>query len=316
MKRNLITKLFAAMIGISAVFSGISSAFAAETPDFSQKASLTLEYAVDGSKIASIPVRLYRVADIQIDGDGSVSFSRSGDFSDYPIELSGKRTTEEWDALAQTLYAYSQADSIEPSASGVSGSDGKLVFSDLSCGMYLIGSDPIVYENQNVYFSPALVSLPGKSDGETWSYEQTVFPKGKLSTPSEKEIDYKVVKQWVNSTGTPLPNSVTVQILKNGVVQSTQTLSPDNDWMYSWVAKDDGSVWSVVEKDVPEGYTVTVEGNNTTFLVTNTFVNPPVTPPTTGDSLDLRPLVWVMALTGMGMILFALFRKRRYMNED
>lgn len=303
------------MIGILAALSALPLAVAAETPDLSIKCDLTLEYVVDGSRIAGIPVRLYRVADVHIDESGAVSFSLSGDFSDYPVEPSGRRTTEEWDALAQTLYAYAQADQIAPTADGVSGSDGKLIFSDLSCGMYLIGSGQIVYNNQIVRFSPALVSLPGRSDDEQWSYEQTVLPKGTLSTPSEKEITYKVVKQWINSEGTNLPNSVTVQILKDGVVQSTQTLSPDSDWMYSWVAKDDGSVWSVVEKDVPEGYTVIYEGTRTTLLVTNTYQGPPPPPPITGDSLELIPLVWILALSGMALILFGLYQKRWYRNE-
>ena len=66
------------------------------------------------------------------------------------------------------------------------------------------------------------------------------------------------------------PESIVVQLLCGGKVYDTVTLSQDNSWRYQWENLSAGCAWSVVEKTVPDGYTVTVDRQGLTFLVTNT----------------------------------------------
>lgn len=48
------------------------------------------------------------------------------------------------------------------------------------------------------------------------------------------------------------------------------TLSAGNGWSHTWSGLDDGCTWTVVEKEC-EGYTVRVEREGITFVMTNTY---------------------------------------------
>ncbi len=61
-----------------------------------------------------------------------------------------------------------------------------------------------------------------------------------------------------------------MQLLRDGKVFDTVTLSAANDWRYTWDELDESSKWTVVEKEL-EDYTVLVTQEGTTFVVTNTY---------------------------------------------
>ena len=92
-------------------------------------------------------------------------------------------------------------------------------------------------------------------------------------TPDEKdEITYKVLKLWKDQGYTEYrPISITVDIYRNGELNHTVRLSGENNWAYSWSAEDDGSIWTVIEREIPEGYIMSVEKRSTAFILTNTF---------------------------------------------
>lgn len=284
-------------------------ALAENKPDLTQQASLKLQYAMDGSNISDVTAKIYCIANINED----ITFTFCNKFENYKIELNHVRTVEEWDALAQTLAAYCAADGISPDRVGVSGKDGVLYVDKLQCGMYLIVSSQVQMDGNIVNFSPALVSLPNRDEKGEWYHDVTVVPKGKQFTPSDDEVTYKVIKHWKNDNAVSRPKNIEIAIVKDGKVQSHQILSSANNWTYSWSAKDDGSVWSVVEVDIPNKYTVTTEKNNTTFIVTNTGKDPQV--PDTGDENDLLPYILLMALSGMVLILFGMFKKKFSKNK-
>ena len=78
---------------------------------------------------------------------------------------------------------------------------------------------------------PVMIYLPGLRNGR-WIYDVDAnvkydqVPQGSGNSITE----IKVVKIWANQEGEELPLQVTVQLLKDGEVWDTVTLSEDNSW--------------------------------------------------------------------------------------
>ena len=72
------------------------------------------------------------------------------------------------------------------------------------------------------------------------------------------------------------PTEIVVDLLKNGEVYDTVTLSEENGWSYNWDklprynADGTRAEWTMTEQTV-EDYTVLIEKNGITFTVTNTY---------------------------------------------
>ena len=115
-----------------------------------------------------------------------------------------------------------------------------------------------------------------------------------------------MVKLWKDYGYTQQrPGSVTVDILKNGTVHSTQILSPDNGWSYTLTVPDDGSLWQAVERNVAENYTVTcVDDGSGGIVITNTYRYGDEDVPATGHTILIR--LYIMLLCSGGCILLLL----------
>ena len=165
---------------------------------------------------------------------------------------------------------------------------------------------------------PFLLTVPSQDAEGAWNYQTEADVKYETSVPEKGETEYKVVKYWVgDGSGIARPVRITVDILKDGVLFDTQTLTAENNWSYSWTAEDNGSVWQVVEREIPEHYTVKVEKNKTMFLLTNTYTgDTPEEVPKTGDSsVPLLP-VTLLSLSGMVLILTGLAVRGRREKDD
>jgi hypothetical protein len=66
----------------------------------------------------------------------------------------------------------------------------------------------------------------------------------------------------------------------------------------------------VVEKDVPEEYTVVISNTETCFVITNTRTAPPDDPPYTGDDISLGFWTGAMVVSGLLLVLTGIWRKR------
>jgi len=78
-----------------------------------------------------------------------------------------------------------------------------------------------------------------------------------------------VRKVWVDD-GENRPESITVNLLKNGKVHAETVLNADNQWTFTWDGLEDSAKWTVEETNVPEGYSVSykIDGNITTIINT------------------------------------------------
>ena len=61
-----------------------------------------------------------------------------------------------------------------------------------------------------------------------------------------------------------------MQLLRDGKVWDTVTLTAANNWRYTWTGLDSGHRWTVVEKEL-DGYTVEVTREGITYVITNTY---------------------------------------------
>ena len=277
--------------------------------DPEQTGSIRLNYsAVDNAEF-----KVYRAGEITDNWE----FVLTGAFQDIPADLNDL-DTEAMTELSETLAAYAAADGIEPDYSGRTDENGQVVFEGLTKGLYLIIGESVIWDGMRYDPVPFLLTVPSQDAEGAWNYQTEADVKYETSVPEKEETEYKVVKYWVgDGSGNARPVQITVDILRDGVLYDTQTLNAENNWSYSWTAEDNGSVWQVVEREIPDHYTVKVEKNKTMFLLTNTYTgDTPEEVPKTGDSsVPLLP-VTLLSLSGMVLILAGLAVRGRREKDD
>ena len=74
---------------------------------------------------------------------------------------------------------------------------------------------------------------------------------------------------------------------------------------------EDPGVWSVAERDVPDGYKVVVRQNGAVFSIVNSCGNKPVVPPETGDTFAPLPWIVAMCLSGIMLLILGCYGRRR-----
>ena len=115
----------------------------------------------------------------------------------------------------------------------------------------------------------------------------TVTNSKKPENPPETEkTQVSVEKVWENDTASDRPDSISVQLLRDGTAYGgTVSLSEDNDWSYTWSDLDASYDWSVEEVSVPDGYNSVTSHDGNSWTITNTKTNPE-----TPDSENPRPV--------------------------
>ena len=129
----------------------------------------------------------------------------------------------------------------------------------------------------------------GLSADYTWTVQEVNVPEGFTSTitqagnvfvitnddkpeepgPEPSTVDVTVKKEWKLDDGGTRPDSVTVELLKDGEVDQTVTLNEANGWSYIWSGLSADYTWTVQEVNVPEGFTSTITQAGNVFVITN-----------------------------------------------
>lgn len=297
------------------------SVSAAGLIDTTHACTLTVRYLDGNTPISGAPFELYRVADISAYGE----LTLTEEFSAYPVRLDDL-DSDGWKTLAETLTGYVLRDQLKPLDSGRTGTDGTLTFPNrqkaLLPGLYLVYGKPFSTGKYNYTTEPFLVQLPVTDmASNTWQYDLTVMPKHTREdvpeTPSQT-VTRKVLKVWDDSGhASGRPESITVQLLKNGKVYDTVTLNSANSWRYTWDKlpkyDTDGSLieWRVVETAVG-GYTVSVTQDGITTVITNTNkTNPPAPDKPSQPNLPQTGVLWWPAalLSVLGVLLLLAARR-------
>ena len=287
-----------------------STADAREPISPDRDCSLTIAYRYDERSFSNHPVKLYKIAEVSAD----LQYCLTEPFANSGLILNGVRSVGEWNVIRSTLEAHILAYGIDADLTAATDQDGQVCFRALTPGMYLAITDQ-VRQNDWIYaFESALVALPGLGADGLWQYEVAVTAKAKAIPPAdtEEEIEFQILKLWKGDQGRPdRPKSIEVELFRNGQSYQTVILSEENHWTYRWKAKDDGSVWKVVERNIPSGYTMTIEERETSFVLTNT--RPPDKPdiPKTGDTPNIMLVFVLMILSGSMLIILGATGKRK-----
>ena len=262
-------KGFAALLLAVVLLVGVgATAFAADdTVDLTKKGSIQLTLRESGGDYAPIPggkICLYQVAEAHIDNE-TLHYAFTPAFADSGVSLGDGDVP----GLAEHLAGYAKEKQIE-GVTKATGEDGTVQFDQLELGAYLVteeGAVPGYYQT-----TPFLVMVPmANPKGSGWVYDVEANPKTEKD-PSQESPDEKITltvnKVWVDD-GTH-PESVAVNLLRDGEVYGTVTLSAANHWSHTWQALAADHRWSAVEAEVPTGYTVLYDSTDTTVTITNT----------------------------------------------
>ena len=277
--------------------------------------SLTISYGYEGIPFADQPVKLYKVAEVSAD----FQYTLTAPFADTRLILNGIQTNGEWNVIRSTLETRILAGNIAPTKTAQTNASGQALFPQLTPGLYLACAVKATQDDETYFFDSTLVALPGLDTDGLWQYQAAVTAKSQVLPPvqPDEEIQLKVIKLWKGDEGrTDRPKSIEVEIFRNGVSYKTVSLSEENNWSYSWVAKDDSADWKVVEQNVPSGYIMTVQQRDTTFVITNTRPDSPSpTPPPTGDTSNILLYTVMMYMSGTMLIILGIVGKRKRHEE-
>ena len=92
---------------------------------------------------------------------------------------------------------------------------------------------------------------------------------------------------------------------------ATHFLSKENNWSYSWKTKEGDAKWTIIERNTPSKYTMTVEKRDTSFVLTNTYIPENSSKdPQTGDTSNIMLYVILMIVSGSILIIIGVMGKR------
>ena len=295
----------------------VSTTDASEPINVNQECMLTLSYTCDGTAFEDVSVKLYKIADVSSD----FQYTLTSNFESSALILNGIRTNGEWNVIRSTLEAHIVADNIAAEAIVKTDSEGLVCFEDLKPGLYLAVVGTVTQKDITCSFDSALVALPGLNTEGIWQYQVTVASKSEIIPPGEKDVELKILKLWKGDEGrNSRPKYIEVEIFKDEESYKKVVLSQDDNWSYSWTAKDDGAKWTVIERNTPSGYAMTLEKRSTSFVLTNTYTpkNPdePFDAPQTGDTSNIMLYVILMIVSGSMLIILGIIGKRNAHEEN
>lgn len=289
-----------------------STSDAKEPISTNENCSLTISYCSGGIVFSELPVNLYKIADVSAD----YQYTLTSSFEKSNLILNGIQTVGEWNVIRSTLETYILANDITAGFNAKTDFEGKASFDALKPGLYLAITERIIQDETTYVFDSALIALPGLGADGLWQYQIDVTSKSEIIPPSrdDEEIELKVLKLWKGDGGSSArPATIEIEIFRKGTSYQTATLSENNHWTYTWSAKDDGSDWKVVERNIPTGYTMTIEERETSFVLTNTLNRDvPDNPdsPQTGDTSNILLWVILMIVSGSMLIILGITGKR------
>ncbi len=185
-----------------------------------------------------------------------------------------------------------------------SNNGGQIEFSPLSfstTGTYIytltesVGTSSGINYDTAVYRVTVQVSLSGNYQA-TVSYEKdgqpyTGVPAFANTTKTGTGVSVSVNKQWDDGNITARPESVRVQLYRNGTAYGDAVvLNTVNGWQHTWTDLDETATWTVDETSVPTGYTKSVSASGNAWTITNKLVNTPSPKPTDPDQPVPTPL--------------------------
>jgi hypothetical protein len=155
-----------------------------------------------------------------------------------------------------------------PCTEEIADTSGTIVFENLTPGIYLI----VPYGNFEGYFmpSPFIINIPKYDSGnQIWEFDINATPKMLIIDGVIENLTTYITVQKKWDTDEKHPKSITVVLMRDMEEYETVQLSDSNNWYYRWDDLPKKHIWNVVEKDVPDGYTVQYESSANTVTIIN-----------------------------------------------
>ena len=290
MSRKIISFCAAMLLLFTCSYAAVAEEF---DPQKTGSVSVTLIEQKQNEPIVGAELSVYYVATAHMDADGNVLYNHTADFKQLNTALNDA-------TLAAKLDAFVSQHTV-PTTKMTTDSDGKAMCGELPLGLFFVKQT-----NTVAGFAPCtsfLVTVPSEKDGE-YIYEVNATPK----TEVERLTSVTIQKVWNTDRSTEAAKSVTVQLLQNGNVVKTATLSAQNNWQVTYTDMPQSDAYSIKEVNVPKGFTATYKQNGYVFTVTNT-----------STLIQTGQLQWPIPVLAIGgMLLLAvgitLLRKKRETN--
>ena len=289
----------------------------AETPT----GTITMVYSTTDTTFADIEINAYHIADY--DGLGNLTLEYP--FTTYPISFPDIDSQDDWKDLATTLMGCISSHNPTPEFTVSTNASGFVSMNNARWGLYFVPGMSVFKDYVFYTFEPAFIYMPQRSDDNPFVFNVSVRPKCSVFVP---QASYIVEKLWQDSGKTgKRPQQVEVEIYRNDTLWDTVVLNSDNEWFAEWQAHADDSVWTVMEKDVPAGYTVSITENNGIFSIVNKYkTSPTPTPeptppggikvPDTGDNSNFNLYIALMCISGLLLLVLGVYRNRRNNEEN
>ena len=262
MKNKIAKKAFALIIMTALCITLFSFATSAVSLDKKGTIALTTADKETKEPISGAVFRVYLFASAYEIADG-LAYVYTEEFKDNRMDMGNFSDAY----LPIHLKAYADENNIGYIEKSTD-INGRLVFDNLPCGAYLVVPVDIAegYLNPNAF----IVTIPMKDTKQNkWVYNIDATPKVECDKDNDGEKTYiSVKKHWQSTEKTP--DSVMVSLVKDGVIIESVILSGANNWYHRWDELDKNHSWSVIETDVPEGYTVSYVTSQMTVIITNT----------------------------------------------
>ena len=228
--------------------------------------------------VAGAELTAYYVATVSLNSSGDLVYVYTDEFDGCGIALDDSSITSKLDT-------YIQSNSVS-ALKAVTDAKGKAVFSNLPVGLYFVKQMNAVAGYAPC--RPFIVTVPYKK-GNSYIYSVDASPK----TDIARLTDITIKKVWNTDESTKIAEKVTIQLLRDGAVIETVTLSKSNGWKVTVSDMPESDAYSVVEINVPNGFTPTYSHNGYEFTVTNT-----------ASLIETGQLVWPVPILAMAGILF------------
>ena len=262
-------------------------------PDRLGSISVTLMDQDSKTPITGAELSLYYVATVSPNGNNHLSYTFTDAFENCGCGLDDP-------ALSATLDAFVTDHSV-PTKKLVTDGKGSVTFGNLPLGLYYVKQTAAV-----AGYAPCtsfLVTVPNQS-GDGYVYDVNASPKTDVS----KLTEITVKKVWNVGGAAKAADSVTVQLLKDGVVVQTATLDAQNNWQVTYSDMSESDAYSIAEVNIPQGFTATYSKSGYVFTVTNT-----------ASLAQTGQLIWpipVLAMAGLCLIAVGAVVLRKTRNSN
>lgn len=241
--------------------------------------AVTLLDPVEKTPLSGAELSLYYVASAELNRHNNLIYTFTDAFENCGCALTDPSLSVKLDTFV-TQHS-------TPVVKLVTDAHGKVVFSDLPLGLYFVKQTNTV--DGYAPCTSFLVTVPNLT-AEGYVYDINASPK----TDVTRLTAITIKKIWNTDASTEAADRVTVQLLRDGVVVETATLSEQNHWQITYTDMPESDAYSIVEVDIPEGFTATYSQSGYVFTVTNT-----------ASLIQTGQLIWpipVLAMAGLCLI--------------